>query len=281
MKVKIRESPVSSGFFFHTGLLFTREACSRVLSPWLYVVASFIFFVTWIYGAGFQQTFVTESVLVTLDPLMALDIFVIIFMAVVLGLRIAASIAWEREHRTLEVLLVGPISWSSILIAKFLVELFMMILLIFSYCVYLILAQPLGIGVLTLSDGVGALQMAIFALPTLSLGLIIGAWARTVRGAVVAFIVLMGLLVTFELLLVYLQSYSLDQISLNELFLRTSLESISPLVELFSAAGQLAILAKVLKQDTILSGFSTLWAVSLTSLYIALAITIARFRGAL
>lgn len=263
-----------------TALLFAREARARLASPWFYVVASLVCLVAWVYGAGFQQTFLTESVLVTVDPLMALDIMVIIFMGLVLGLRLAASLAWEREHRTLEVLLAGPVTWGSIIAAKFLVEICILALLMIAYLVYLLVAQPLGAGVIALSDAQGVILMTVFALPTLALGLVVGAWARTVRGAVVAFVVVIGLLSVFQLLLAYLQGRPLDQISLNELFLRSSLEAGAPVIEKLSAAGQLAMLVKFLKQDAVLSAPATLWAAALTVLTLLLATVVARLRGA-
>jgi ABC-type transport system involved in multi-copper enzyme maturation permease subunit len=267
------------GEFGLTLLLFAREVRTRLASPWFYAVASIVCLVAWLYGAGFQQTFMTESVLVTVDPLMALDIMVIMFMGLVLGLRLAASLAWEREHRTLEILLVGPVTWASIVAAKFLVEISVMALLIAAYLTYLLVAQPLGAGVIALPDVQGVIQMTIFALPTLALGLVIGAWARTVRGAVVAFIVAIGILSIFQLILTYLQRQPLDQISLNELFLRSSLEAGAPVIEKLSAAGQLAMLVKFLQQDSVLSGPATLWAAVLTLLTLVLATGAARLRG--
>lgn len=263
-----------------TALLFAREARARLASPWFYVVASLVCLVAWVYGAGFQQTFLTESVLVTVDPLMALDIMVIIFMGLVLGLRLAASLAWEREHRTLEILLAGPVTWGSIITAKFLVEICILALLMIAYLAYLLVAQPLGAGVIALSDAQGVILMTVFALPTLALGLVVGAWARTVRGAVVAFVVVIGLLSVFQLVLAYLQGRPLDQISLNELFLRSSLEAGAPVIEKLSAAGQMAMLVKVLKQDAVLSAPATLWAAALTVLTLLLATGVARLRGA-
>ncbi len=150
-----------------TTLLSAREARTRLASPWFYVVASIVCLIAWIYGAGFQQTFMTESVLVSVDPLMPLDIIVILFMGIVLGLRLAAGLAWEREHRTLEILLVGPVSWSSIIAAKFLVEIGIMVILMLAYVFYLLLAQPLGSGVIALPDTLSTIQMTVFALPTL------------------------------------------------------------------------------------------------------------------
>ena len=268
-----------SNFFNHAVLLFIREARYRITSLWFYFVSSIICFISWIYGAGFQQTFLSESVLVTVDPLMALDILVIIFMGVVLGLRLAAGMAWEREHRTLEILIVGPVSWGSIIFAKFLVEICIMFLLIMAYLVYLLLSQPLGSGVLEFADTFGVIQMCVFALPTLALGLMVGAWARTVRAAVVTFFIVMGLLVIFELLLIYLENRSIDQISLSELFLRSSLDSVAPFIEYISAAGQLTFLVKVLKQDISLSSLATAWAGGLTLLSLIFATTLARLRG--
>jgi len=262
-----------------TALLFAREARARIASPWFYVVASVVCLVAWIYGAGFQQTFVTESVLVTVDPLMALDIMVIVFMGLVLGLRLAASFAWEREHRTLEILIVGPVTWGSIIAAKFLVEVCVLALMMMAYIAYLLMAQPLGAGVIALRDAQGVIQMTVFALPTLALGLLVGAWARTVRGAVVAFIVTIGILAVFQLLLAYLQGRPLDQISLNELFLRSSLEAGAPVIERLSAAGHLAMLVKILRQDAVLSAPATLWAAALTVLTLLLATGVARLRG--
>ena len=263
-----------------TSLLFAREARTRLASPWFYVVASIICLIAWIYGAGFQQTFVTESVLVTVDPLMALDIIVILFMGIVLGLRLAAGLAWEREHRTLEVLLVGPVTWGSIIAAKFFVEICIMAILMLAYVAYLLLAQPLGASVIALPDTLSIIQMTIFALPTLALGLLVGAWARTVRGAVVAFVIVMGMLLAYELLLVFLQGRPIDQISLSELYLRSGMEAIAPVLSKLSAAGQLTVLIKVLKQDAVLSATMTLWAAALTLLTLALAVMVARLRGA-
>ena len=222
----------------------------------------------------------TESVLVTVDPLMALDIIVILFMGIVLGLRLAAGLAWEREHRTLEVLLVGPVTWGSIIAAKFLVEICIMAFLMLAYVAYLLIAQPLGAGVIALPDTLSIIQMTVFALPTLALGLLIGAWARTVRGAVVAFVIVMGLLLAYELVLVFLQGRPIDQISLSELYLRSGMEAVAPVLSKFSAAGQLTVLIKVLKQDAVLSASTTLWAAALTVLTLVLAVIVARLRGA-
>src|SRR5690606_19239209 len=65
----------------------------------------------------------SSSTCILLSFGMALNIAVVIFLGLVLGLRLAASIAWEREHRTLEVLIAGPVSFEAVVLAKFLVEL--------------------------------------------------------------------------------------------------------------------------------------------------------------
>ena len=116
-----------------TLLLAGRELRLRLGSVWFWAVASTICLMAWLYGAGFLAGFETESVIVTTDPLLALNALVTIFLGVVLALRLAASMAWEREHRTLEILLIGPAVWGAILGAKFLVEIAVLALLVFVY----------------------------------------------------------------------------------------------------------------------------------------------------
>ena len=116
-----------------TLLLSVRGLRLRLCSVWFWAVASATCLMAWVYGAGFFAGFETESVLVTTDPLLALNARVTIFLGVVLGLRLAASMAWEREHRTLEILLIGPAVWGAILGAKFLVEIAVLALLVFVY----------------------------------------------------------------------------------------------------------------------------------------------------
>jgi ABC-type transport system involved in multi-copper enzyme maturation permease subunit len=262
-----------------TALLAQRELLARLNSAWFWIIASVICVIAWIYGAGFQQTFATESVLVTTDPLMTLNILIVVFLSVVLALRLAASFAGEREHRTLEVLLVGPASWGAIVAAKFLVELCIMALLVLVYLAYLLLAQPLGAGVIAPRDTLGLLAMPAFALPILALGLLVAAWARTVRAAVVTFMAVLGALVAFEVGLGLLEARAPDQIALTELQVRSALETAAPVVAWVSAPSQLAALAKALAQNAAPSGTAALWSLGLTVGTLCVATALARLRG--
>jgi ABC-type Na+ efflux pump permease subunit len=262
-----------------TALLAQRELLARLASAWFWIIASLLCVIAWVYGAGFQQTFATESVLVTTDPLMTLNILIVVFLSVVLALRLAASFAGEREHRTLEVLLVGPASWGAIVAAKFLAELCVLALLVLVYLAYLLLAQPLGAGVIAPRDTLGLLAMPAFALPVLALGLLVAAWARTVRAAVVTFLAVLGALAAFEVGLGLLEARSPDQIALTELQVRSALETVAPVVAWVSAPGQLAALAKALAQNAAPSGMAALWSLGLTAGTLCAATVLARLRG--
>ncbi len=96
----------------------------------------------------------------------------------------------------------------------------------------------------------------------------------------VTFVIVMGVSLAYELLLVFLQGRPIDQISLSELYLRSGMETVAPVFSKLSAAGQLTVLIKALKQDAVLSTTTTLWAAALTVLTLALAVLVARLRGA-
>ncbi len=71
------------------------------------------------YGSMFLRTFETETVLVSRDPLLLMNAALAGALGLVLGLRLASSIAWEREHAHSKLLLVGPVVWSALVAAKF------------------------------------------------------------------------------------------------------------------------------------------------------------------
>jgi ABC-type Na+ efflux pump permease subunit len=262
-------------------LVLDREARTRLTSPWLYVVASVVCVLAFAFGAGFQQTFATESVLITTDPLMALNIAVVVFLSIVLGLRLAASMAWEREHRTLEVLVLGSAGWSAIIAAKFAAELGVLIVLLAIYALYLLVGQPLGQGVLGPREMAGLATVPVFGLPTLALGLLAGAAASSVRGAVVVFLAVMVLLVAFELELSILTSTGADQLSLFSLYLRATLETAASVVRPISAMAQLANPIETLTAQVSPSPADAAWALALTAATLAAAALAGRMRGAL
>ncbi len=231
--------PRPPGSFRRATLLMGRELRMRLGSFWFWAVASGTCLMAWVYGAGFLAAFETESVLVSTDPLMTLNALVVVFLGVVLGLRLAGAMAWEREHRTLEVLLVGPARWVEIIAAKFIVELAVLALLIAIYAAYLLVAQPLGRGVIAAQDMSGLALLPAFALPTMALGLLVGAGLGTVRGAVLTFLILLGLLASVEVARAVLAAQPPDSMSLTALYARHALDLAAPLLRLTSPAAQL------------------------------------------
>ncbi|MDQ0315898.1 ABC transporter permease subunit [Amorphus orientalis] len=262
------------------GLIFRREISARLTSIWFFIVASAVCLIAWIYGAGFQSSFDTESIVVTADPLRGLDILVVGFLGLVLGLRLAASIAWEREHGTMEVLLVGPVRWRVIIAAKFLVELCVLVVTLAIYWLYLLLGQPLGAGVIRAADTGSIALMPVFPLPLMGLGLLISAWARTVRAAVIAFVVLTGLLAAFEIFHGYLLLQPADDMSLTALYVRDILETAEPVVRPISAMSHLATPAEALLRQGPLRPGMILAAIALTAVTLAASLLVAWRRGA-
>jgi hypothetical protein len=244
-------------------------------------VASAVCLLAWIYGAGFARTFETESALVSTDPLAALHIVVVMFLAFVLGLRLASSVAWEREHRTLEVLVVGPVLFEAVVLAKFLVELCVFVALMAIYFAYLFVAQPLGAGVIDGASVIAAWQMPLYALPTLALGLLVSAWSRTVRGAVLVYLGTVVILSAFELLLGLLLARPPQELSLGMAYLRSALQGAATVLDPMSPISRLAELVRSLTAQAPLLAADGLHALVLTVLTVALAALLCRARGAL
>jgi ABC-type transport system involved in multi-copper enzyme maturation permease subunit len=261
-------------------LLTNRELAARLLSPWLYAVASLICLIAFFYGGGFLHGFETESVLVTTDPLAALNAVVVAVLAVVLGLRLAASLAWEREHRTMELLLAGPVPPEAILLAKFFTELLLLVLLMVVYAAYLLLAQPLGAGVIGLADAAAIGRMPLHALPLLALGLLAAAWARSVRRAVVVYLAILVTLVLFEIVLGALMARQPQELSVAAAYLRGVMSAAATVIDPVSAVSRLADLAEGLTVQTPLPAARTLMAIALAVATLALAALVSRARGA-
>jgi ABC-type transport system involved in multi-copper enzyme maturation permease subunit len=262
-----------------TGLLARRELGARLMSPWFFGVATLICLTALLYGSGFQQSFATETVLVSADPLLPLNVMVVSFVGLVLGLRLAASLAWEREHRTLEVLLVGPVPWSAVVLAKFLVELCVLGLLLAIYWAYLLLAQPLGAGVIGLADTSPLAVLPLFALPLLALGLLVSCWARSVRSAVVGFLVLVGVLAILEATRAILTTLPAAEMSLSALYLRAGLERLAPALAPVSAVATLAGLIERSFAEGSVTALQAAGALVQTAATLALCVLIARLRG--
>lgn len=276
----LAEMARSPGFGRLLYVLVRREVTTKLTSFWLYAVATIVCAVAYLYGGGFQQSFETESVLVTTDPLMPLNIIVVALLGLVLGLRLATALSWEREHQTLEVLLVGPVPWSAVVLAKFLVELCVMVVLLAIYATYLLLGQPLGAGVIQLSDTAVVATAPIFILPLMATGLLVSAWARSVRGAVLFYLVAVVVMAGFELLLGILKAEDLASMSLSSLYLRSGLETVAPYLTPVSPVGQIAEMVRSLQGQGWVPAQEQVLVLGLALLFLLASYGVARYRGA-
>ncbi len=260
-------------------LLVRRETAAKFASLWFWLVASALCLMAYVYGSGFAQTFETESVVVTADPLAGLNMLVVAFLGIVLGLRLASGLSWEREHRTLEVLLVGPVSSSMVVLAKYLAELVVLAALIAVYYLYLAVGQPLGTGVTGAGDFAGILANSLFVLPVMAMGLVVSAMTGSVRMAVVIYLALVALLAAYEVGLGLLRALPTETMSLFSLSLRALLEAGAPLFHALSPVAGIALLAQRLVTQEAFSVPQLLGVVALTAGLLLLSCYIARWKG--
>ena len=260
-------------------LLVRRETAAKFASLWFWLVASALCLMAYVYGSGFAQTFETESVVVTSDPLAGLNMLVVAFLGLVLGLRLAGGLSWEREHHTLEVLLVGPVPSSVVVLAKYLAELVVLSALVAVYCLYLAVAQPLGAGVTGAGDFAAILANGLFVLPIMAMGLAVSAMTGSVRMAVVIYLGLVALLAAYEVALGLLRALPAETMSLFSLFLRALLEAGAPLLHALSPVAGIAFLAQRLVTHEALSVPQSLGVVALTAGLLLFSCFIARWKG--
>ncbi|NMN71540.1 MULTISPECIES: ABC transporter permease subunit [unclassified Rhizobium] len=263
-----------------TILLARREVMSKFSSLWFWMVASLLGLMAYSYGGGFQQTFQTESVVVTADPLLGLNTTIVGFLGLVLGLRLACGISWEREHGTLEVLRAGPVSWLDLLVAKFLAEVAVLGALGAIYVAYLLIAQPLGDAMIGPEILLPVLGNMAFVLPVMATGLVVSVLAGTVRMAVVMYLSVLCGLCLYEAVFGLLRAMTVDEMSLFALYLRAALEAAAPFVRPLSPVSGIALLVdNAMHQDVPAIGQS-MSSLGLTLLLFAAAWLIARIKGA-
>ena len=256
-----------------------RELAEKLGSAWLALLLTMVFLGVYAYGAVFQRTFETESVLVSRDPLLLLNAGLAGALGVVLGLRLSASIAWEREHRTLEVLLVGPATWPTLVLAKYLSEIAMFALIAVGYLAYLLVAQPMGPGVTGLADAGNAVLVMIQALPFLGFGLLISAFSRTVRMAVMSYIGLVLLFAAFDAAHAILTAVPPEDLSLAALYGRAATEFVAPIAEVVSPTSGLAAGVRAFLGDASEMVRVTGQSIGLCVVLLLLAMMIGRKRG--
>lgn len=261
-------------------LLLRREAGAAVRSPWPWALASLACLLAWLHGGAFARGFATESVLVAVDPLGPLTLGVVAVLALLHGLRLAGGLAWEREHRTLELLLLGPASMTSVILGKLLAEVLLFAAVLAVYAAYLLLAQPLGAGVIEAADVARAALLPVHALPLIALGLLAGARAGTVRGAVAAYL---GIVLALGLVAgaaAWLAAQPPQTMGLAALRLRALLEIAAAALDPVSPVARLADAARALSAEAPRPALGTVLALVQTVALPAVADLLARRRGA-
>ncbi len=220
-------------------VLIRHEIRSKLESIWIYLLCSLMCLTAILFGNAFAKSFETESVLVSTGPLSSLNAAVLLFLGLVSGLRLAGSLSWEREHHTLDVLLVGPVSYTTIVIAKFSAEVFVLLLVLGVYAAFVFAGQPFGRGVLSVSDGWTLAMWSVHILPIMAFGLLVSACCSTVRTAAITYLALVGLMTSVEVSAIWLAPLSPNDLSLALLFLRSTLESAAPVLDVVSVIAHL------------------------------------------
>ncbi|WP_168798045.1 ABC transporter permease [Pacificoceanicola onchidii] len=260
-------------------ILCRQQVLSRLGSIWIYVLATVICLIAAVFGGGFLRAFETETVLVTSDPLIGLNTVVLAFLALVFGLRLSTAMAWEREHRTLEVLLVGPAGHGAILTAKFVSELVVLIGMLLAYSAYLVLAAPLGAGTIGVADLSGVWLGAVFVLPMLGFGLLVSNFFASVRAAVVCYLIVAVALIGVSAVTQGLRVLPPQELSLSLLYLRSGLVTAHEVLQHVSPVAYLSDLFTNAISVSVLSLARGLAAIALGLALLGLSIFISKRRG--
>lgn len=260
-------------------VLVERELAARLGSFWMYLLATVACVIAVIHGGAFQSAFETETVVVSSNPLAMLNSVIAAFLALVLGLRLAASLSWEREHQTVEVLLVAPVGARAVLLAKFVSELVVLVLIVAIYAAFLVLGQPLGNGVVRWRDMVFLAALVPAMLPVMALALLVSSFLSHVRVAVLAYLIVVGALAAYEIVLAVLQSSQPQDLSLLQIYLRAGLFAVEPIVGHLSAVAPLADLVQAAARQTPMGWLDLVWPAALALVTLGFAAETFRVRG--
>jgi ABC-type transport system involved in multi-copper enzyme maturation permease subunit len=208
-------------------LLAVRDFRSKFATIWIYALGSAVCVIVALFSTEFHRTFETESVAVLTDPFAGVHAIVLIFLAFVLGMRAATALSWEREHRTMEVLLSGPVTGLALVAAKLLAELATLCALNLVYSAYVGGLRPIG-GEASAIAGLAAYwRLSILILPMIGLGLLISACVSTVRMAVIAFLLVVLLLSGLAGATLWLNAQDPNDLTLAALYARGILTIVS------------------------------------------------------
>jgi ABC-type transport system involved in multi-copper enzyme maturation permease subunit len=224
-------------------ILARRDLSAKLGSIWIYGLASAICAMTALLATGFRRTFETETISVSADPLAPVHGIVLVILALVLGMRAAISLSWERENRTMDVLLSGPATASALVAAKLATELVTLVMLGLVYSAYLILVRPVGDLDTALGGAASFWRLSVLVLPMIGLGLVISAGAGSVRSAVIVFLSVVLALATLEGASAWLDAQDPSELSLMAVYLRGLLSRATDWLDPVSPVAYLAEVA--------------------------------------
>lgn len=261
-------------------LLAWRDLKARLTSLWFYALASAVCGIAAFFATAFAKSFETESVAVSADPFATVHAFVLLFLAIGLGVRAAAALSWEREHRTMEVLLSGPVTIGALVVAKLATELVVLAALNAVYTAFLAVIQP-GQDVASVVSSASAYwRLSVLVTPMIGLGLLVSALSQTVRGSVIAFLLVVLALAALEGSAAWLRAQDPNDLSLATIYVRGVLGQVSDWLALFSPVSRAADLARFAAGNPAPSSARLLGATGILVCLVGLSILATRLRGA-
>ena len=226
-------------------ILCWRDMRAKFSSIWLYALASGVCAIVAFFAISFHKAFETETVTVAADPLSAVHGIVLASLGLILGIRAAMALSWEREHRTMEVLLSGPVTIVALVSAKLSAELATLIFLNIVYTIYMAIVRPVGDAWL-LHSIVSYWYLSLLILPMIGLGVAVSALVSTVRGAVVTFVVVCLALGLVEGFTLWLNGQDANDLSLPVLYVRQTLDVVTGWLSIVSPVAYIADLFEIL-----------------------------------
>jgi hypothetical protein len=220
-------------------LMVWRDYRAKFSYVWIYILATVILVITAFAVQSFYRSFETETVQIARDPLLPVHAVVVAALALSFGLRASASVSAERENRTLEVLLAGPVNMMTFVTAKVATELLALISLLVLNATYLLILQPLAGGINVLQGVDNMLRLAVYALPFVGFGLLISSALGSVRTAMIVFTVASLALISLDVYAAWLNVQNPNDLSLSTLYLKAFLQPVSHFLMWVSPASYL------------------------------------------
>ena len=175
-------------------VLLKRDILGSLLSPAFYIAVTAACLLSTFLFANYLDTLNKVTVMVSVDPSSIPLFFAVALMALYLGVTSSISITGEREHRTLEVLLYGPVTAGSVVLSKFFRDLAIFLFGLVFFTVYLIVVSAMTNLALGPRSFWSIATSFFLVWPMISFSVFLSAALRRVRSAVLLFIgVFLGL----------------------------------------------------------------------------------------